>query len=125
MNHPFMVAVAAGLARRGIATVRYQFPYIERRSKRPDPPQLAQATVRAAVAAAASLLPELPLIAGGKSFGGRMTSQAQAKAPLARSGHYNGAEPCPLLGVKQTSTCGDPMSAFDPKRTLAGRSTTA
>jgi hypothetical protein len=82
MNHPFMVAVATGLARRGIATVRYQFPYMERRAKRPDPPQLAQATVRAAVAAAASLLPELPLIAGGKSFGGRMTSQAQAKAPL-------------------------------------------
>jgi predicted alpha/beta-hydrolase family hydrolase len=81
-NHPFMVAVAAGLARRGIATVRYQFPYMERRAKRPDSPQLAQATVRAAVAAAASLLPELPLIAGGKSFGGRMTSQAQAKAPL-------------------------------------------
>jgi predicted alpha/beta-hydrolase family hydrolase len=82
MNHPFMVAVAAGLARRGIATVRYQFPYMERRAKRPDSPQLAQATVRAAVAAAGSLLPELPLIAGGKSFGGRMTSQAQAKAPL-------------------------------------------
>jgi hypothetical protein len=82
MNHPFMVAVATGLARRGIATVRYQFPYMERRAKRPDPPQLAQATVRAAVAAAASLLPELPLIAGGKSFGGRMTSQAQAKAAL-------------------------------------------
>jgi uncharacterized protein len=82
MNHPFMVAVAAGLARRGIATVRYQFPYMERRAKRPDPPQLAQATVRAAVAAAGSLLPELPLIAGGKSFGGRMTSQAQAKGPL-------------------------------------------
>jgi predicted alpha/beta-hydrolase family hydrolase len=82
MNHPFLVAVAAGLARRGIATVRYQFPYMERRAKRPDPPQLAQATVRAAVAAAESLLPELPPIAGGKSFGGRMTSQAQAKAPL-------------------------------------------
>lgn len=82
MNHPFMVAVATGLARRGITTVRYQFPYMERRAKRPDSPQLAQATVRAAVAAAASLLPELPLIAGGKSFGGRMTSQAQAKAPL-------------------------------------------
>lgn len=82
MNHPFMVAVAAGLARRGIATVRYQFPYMERRAKRPDPPQLAQATIRAAVAAAGSLLPKLPLIAGGKSFGGRMTSQAQSKDPL-------------------------------------------
>ena len=82
MNHPFMVAVAAELARRGIATLRYQFPYIERGSRRPDPPQVAQATVRAAVAAALRLLPELPLIAGGKSFGGRMTSQTQAKASL-------------------------------------------
>jgi uncharacterized protein len=82
MDHPFMVAVAAELARRGIATLRYQFPYMERRARRPDPPQLAQATVRAAVAAALGLLPELPLIAGGKSFGGRMTSQTQAKAPL-------------------------------------------
>ena len=82
MNHPFMVAVAAGLARRGIATVRYQFPYMERGAKRPDPPQVAQATVRAALDAALALFPEHPLIAGGKSFGGRMTSQAQAKTPL-------------------------------------------
>jgi uncharacterized protein len=82
MDHPFMVAVAAELARRGIATLRYQFPYMERGARRPDPPQLAQATVRAAVAAALRLLPELPLIGGGKSFGGRMTSQTQAKAPL-------------------------------------------
>jgi len=82
MNHPFMAAVAADLALRGIATLRYQFPYMERGSKRPDPPHLAHATVRAAVAAALKALPELPLIAGGKSFGGRMTSQALAKAPL-------------------------------------------
>jgi uncharacterized protein len=82
MDHPFMVAVAAELARRGIATLRYQFPYMERDARRPDPPQLAQATVRAAVAAALRLLPELPLIGGGKSFGGRMTSQTQAKASL-------------------------------------------
>ena len=82
MDHPFMVAVAAELARRGIATLRYQFPYMERGARRPDPPQLAQATVSAAVAAALRLLPELPLIGGGKSFGGRMTSQTQAKAPL-------------------------------------------
>ena len=82
MNHPFMATVAADLALRGIATLRYQFPYMERGTKRPDPPQLAQATVRAAVAAALKALPELPLIAGGKSFGGRMTSQAQAKASL-------------------------------------------
>jgi predicted alpha/beta-hydrolase family hydrolase len=82
MNHPFMVAVARELAQRDIATLRYQFPYMERGSRRPDPPQLAQATVRAAVSAALGLLPELPLIAGGKSFGGRMTSQAQAKASL-------------------------------------------
>jgi predicted alpha/beta-hydrolase family hydrolase len=82
MAHPFMAAVAAGLAQRGIASLRYQFPYMERRSHRPDPPKLAHATVRAAVAEAARLLPRLALVAGGKSFGGRMTSQAQAAAPL-------------------------------------------
>jgi predicted alpha/beta-hydrolase family hydrolase len=82
MNHPFMAAVAAALARRDIATLRYQFPYMERGAKRPDPSQLAQATVRAAVAAARVLLPNHPLVAGGKSFGGRMTSQAQATTPL-------------------------------------------
>jgi len=82
MDHPFMVAVAGGLAQRGIATMRYQFPYMERGVGRPDRPQLAHATIRAAVAAALDLLPGLPLIAGGKSFGGRMTSQAQAKASL-------------------------------------------
>ena len=82
MEHPFLAAVAAELAWRGIASLRYNFPYMERRIRRPDPPQLAQATVRAAVAKALDLLPELLLIAGGKSFGGRMTSQAQAMAPL-------------------------------------------
>jgi uncharacterized protein len=82
MAHPFMAAMADGLAARGIATLRYQFPYMERRSRRPDPPQLAQATVRAAVAEACKRAPKLPLFAGGKSFGGRMSSQAQAKAPL-------------------------------------------
>jgi uncharacterized protein len=82
MKHPFMAAIAEGLAARGIATLRYQFPYMERGAKRPDPPQLAHATVRAAVAAAARVLPGLPLVAGGKSFGGRMTSQAQAIEPL-------------------------------------------
>jgi uncharacterized protein len=82
MTHPFMAAIAEGLAARGIATLRYQFPYMERGAKRPDPPQLAHAAVRAAVAAAGRALPDLPLIAGGKSFGGRMTSQAQAIAPL-------------------------------------------
>lgn len=82
MNHPFLTAVASGLALRGIATLRYQFPYMEHGTKRPDPPQLAHATVRAAVARARELVPVLPLIAGGKSFGGRMTSQAQANALL-------------------------------------------
>jgi predicted alpha/beta-hydrolase family hydrolase len=82
MAHPFMAAMANDLAQRGIATLRYQFPYMERGSKRPDSPKLAQATVRAAVAAAAHLLPALTLFAGGKSFGGRMTSQAQAASPL-------------------------------------------
>lgn len=82
MAHPFMEAVAKGLAERGIATLRYQFPYMERGSKRPDTPKLAQATVRAAVAEAARRLPGVPLFAGGKSFGGRMTSQAQAAEPM-------------------------------------------
>ena len=82
MRHPFMAAAAAGLGERGIATLRYQFPDMERGSKRPDPPHLAHATVRAAVSAARQALPGLALIAGGKSFGGRMTSQAQARAPL-------------------------------------------
>jgi predicted alpha/beta-hydrolase family hydrolase len=82
MAHPFMAAVAAGLAERGIATLRYQFLYMERGGKRPDPPKLAHAAVRAAVAEAVKRAPKLPLIAGGKSFGGRMTSQAQALAPL-------------------------------------------
>jgi predicted alpha/beta-hydrolase family hydrolase len=83
MTHPFMAAIANGLAERGIATLRYQFPYMEQRSRRPDTPKLAQATVRAAVAEASHRIRELPLFAGGKSFGGRMTSQAQAEAPLA------------------------------------------
>jgi uncharacterized protein len=82
MLHPFMEAIAEGLAERGIATLRYQFPYMEQGKKRPDTPKLAQATVRAAVAEATHLLPGLALAAGGKSFGGRMTSQAQASSPL-------------------------------------------
>ncbi|MGY3442076.1 MULTISPECIES: alpha/beta hydrolase family protein [unclassified Bradyrhizobium] len=82
MTHPSMAVIAEGLAERGIATLRYQFPYMEKGSRRPDPPAVAQATVRAAVAEAGRRCGELPLFAGGKSFGGRMTSQAQAKAPL-------------------------------------------
>ena len=82
MAHPFMAAVAMGLATRGIATLRYQFPYMERGSKRTDTPRLAHATVRAAVVEAARLPPGVPLFAGGKSFGGRMTSQAQAGSPM-------------------------------------------
>jgi len=82
MDHPSMAALATGLFALNIATLRYQFPYMERGSRRPDPPQLCHATVRAAVTAAARLVPTLPLIAGGRSFGGRMTSQAQAKSPL-------------------------------------------
>ena len=82
MTHPFMAAVAQGLAERGIASLRFQFPSMERGSKRPDTPKIAQAAVRAAVAHAARLLPRLAWVAGGKSFGGRMTSQAQALDPL-------------------------------------------
>jgi predicted alpha/beta-hydrolase family hydrolase len=83
MDHPFMAAAASGLAARGIAVLRYQFPYMERGSRRVDPPAVAQAAVRAAADAAARRLPGVPLFAGGKSFGGRMSSQAQAAAPLA------------------------------------------
>jgi len=82
MTHRFMEEIAVGLADREIATLRYQFPYMEKGSKRPDAPALAQATVRAAVAEAARRCPGLALVAGGKSFGGRMTSQAQAVEPL-------------------------------------------
>ena len=83
MAHSFMAAAAEGLAERGVATLRYQFLYMEKRSRRPDPPAVAHAAVRAAVAEAAKCCSGLRLIAGGKSFGGRMTSQAQAAAPLA------------------------------------------
>jgi len=82
MTHPFMNAIAGQLAERRIASLRYQFPYMERGSKRPDPPRVAMAAVRAAVAEASRRLRELPLFAGGKSFGGRMTSQAQAAETL-------------------------------------------
>ena len=82
MTHPFMTAMADGLAERGVATLRYQFVYMEKRLKRPDAPKLAHAAVRAAVLEAARQLPDVALFAGGKSFGGRMTSQAQAASPL-------------------------------------------
>lgn len=82
MDHRAMREIAEGLAARGVATLRYNFLYMERGSKRPDAPKLAHTAVRAAVAEAAKLAPKLPLFAGGKSFGGRMTSQAQALEPL-------------------------------------------
>jgi uncharacterized protein len=82
MKHAFMEAVADGLSQRHIATLRYQFAYMERGSKRPDQPAVAHAVVRAAVSDAASRMAGVPLVAGGKSFGGRMTSQAQALAPM-------------------------------------------
>ena len=82
MNHPFMDNVARALFDRRVATLRYQFPSMEARARRPDPPAVAQATVRAAVDAARQRCPDMMLIAGGKSFGGRMTSQAQAASAL-------------------------------------------
>jgi predicted alpha/beta-hydrolase family hydrolase len=81
MRHAFLEAVATGLVSEGIACLRYQFPYMERGSKRPDPPKVCHVTVREAVAEAAKLT-AAPLFAGGRSFGGRMTSQAQALEPL-------------------------------------------
>jgi predicted alpha/beta-hydrolase family hydrolase len=103
MNQTYLVAVCAGLAARGIATLRYQFPYTQKGSRRPDPPKLCHLTVRAAVAAAHELLPRVPLFAGGKSFGGRMTSQAQALTPLpdVRGICFFGF---PLHAAKQPST---------------------
>ena len=83
MTHAFMTSVASELAMQSVATLRFQFPYMERGERRTDPPKVAHAAIRAAVAEASRRLPELPLFAGGRSFGGRMSSQAQAVAPLA------------------------------------------
>ena len=85
MNHSFMEAMVSALATDGVGTFRYQFPYMERRAKRPDTPAVAVAAVRAAVEEAARVAPGLPLVAGGKSFGGRMTSTAQATAEIGRA----------------------------------------
>src|SRR5437773_4583433 len=82
MRHPFLESISQRLAEQGIATLRYQFPYMERRSRRPDPPAVAAATGRAAVAEAARIGPDLPLVAGRQSLGGRITSTAQAEEPL-------------------------------------------
>jgi predicted alpha/beta-hydrolase family hydrolase len=82
MDHSFMEAIAQGLADRGIASLRFNFPFMEQGSKRPDSPAVAHATIRAAVAEAARQVPDVPLFAGGKSYGGRMTTQAQAAEPL-------------------------------------------
>jgi predicted alpha/beta-hydrolase family hydrolase len=82
MRHRFMERIAGALGDRGLATLRYQFPYVEAGSRRPDAPGVLEATVRAAVATARELTPDLPLVAGGKSLGGRMTSGAMARAPL-------------------------------------------
>jgi hypothetical protein len=83
MRHAFMESVATGLETRGVATLRYEFPYMQNGSKRPDPPAVCHRTVRTAIEEAQRRLPGVPLVAGGKSFGGRMTSQAQADSPLA------------------------------------------
>ena len=84
MTHPFLAALAEGLAERHVATLRYNFPYMERKSPRPDSPKVATATVRAAVTEASRLMPKLPLFAGGKSFGGRFPSGARTPGRCAR-----------------------------------------
>jgi hypothetical protein len=136
MTHPFMEAVAAGLAARSVATLRFQFPSMERGSRRPDSPRVAHAAVRAAVKAAAAT--GLPLFAGGKSFGGRMTSQAQAEAPLPgvrglvffgfplhppgapsiERGQHLDAVACPMLFLQGTR---DELAGVDLVRALTDR----
>jgi uncharacterized protein len=138
MRHPFMEAIAFGLGAAGIGTVRFQFPYMEGHSRRPDPPALCHATVRAAVAQAAQLAHGLPLIAGGRSFGGRMSSQAQArsalpgvlglaflgfplhpaKRPSAERAQHLFELTVPLLFLQGTR---DEMADVDLLRTLVGR----
>ncbi|HVZ13873.1 MAG TPA: alpha/beta family hydrolase [Bauldia sp.] len=86
MAHPFLAKMSALLSGHGIAVLRYQFPYMEKKGRRPDRPEVAEAAVAAAVAEAHKLLPALPIFAGGKSFGGRMTSNAEAHVRLAVRG---------------------------------------
>jgi predicted alpha/beta-hydrolase family hydrolase len=105
MRHPFLADMAAGLNAAGVATLRYQFPYTQAGGRRPDPPAILEGTVRAAVEKAAELLPGVPLVAGGKSMGGRMTSQSMVGAPLP--------------GVRGLVFLGFPLHA--PGRTVAGR----
>lgn len=141
MTHPFMASVATGLAERGIAVLRYNFPFMERGGRRPDAPALAKATVRAAVAAASALAKDAPLFAGGKSFGARMTSEAAAEAPLAtvqgliflgfplhpagkpavtRAAHLSRV-PCPMLFLQGTrDTLADLALLTNVVETLAG-----
>ncbi|VWX58309.1 putative hydrolase of the alpha/beta-hydrolase fold [Burkholderiales bacterium 8X] len=135
MTHSFMAAVADGLAARGIASLRYQFPYMEAGKRRPDVPPVAHAAVRAAVAKAAELFPKLPLFAGGKSFGARMTSQAEAidalpqvrglvfigfplhpagKPSVTRADHLQGIEK-PMLFLQGTQ---DKLATAEPLRTV-------
>jgi predicted alpha/beta-hydrolase family hydrolase len=120
MRHPFMAAVAGALADHGVATLRWEFPYMAARRRRPDPPAVAEAAVRSAWARARASLPDLPAFAGGKSYGGRMTSRAHAARPLeglrglaflgfplhppgepgVERAHHLGAAPGPLLFVQ-------------------------
>jgi len=140
MRHPFLATVARALATRGVATLRYQFPYLERRRGRPDPPHVLEQTVRAALAEAARRLPGLPLFAGGKSMGGRMTSQAVAHAgdapasvsglvflgfplhpprqPDDRRGQHLDAVPLPMLFLQGTR---DELADLDRIRALTER----
>src|SRR5258706_15124185 len=79
MNHPFMITLARELSRYSVATVRYNFPYMENKRNRPDPPAIAEKAVAMAILKTRELFPDLPFFAGGKSFGGRMTSHRLAK----------------------------------------------
>ena len=82
MHHPFLQSIAERLGELGIGTLRYQFPYMEEGRRYPNPAPLLEKTVRSAVVAASDIVPGIPLVAGGKSLGGRMTSRAASEAPL-------------------------------------------
>jgi predicted alpha/beta-hydrolase family hydrolase len=121
MRHPFLERLSAALAERAVATLRYQFPYMERSQRRPDPPAVAVTAVRAAVRAAGAQAPGVPLIAGGKSFGGRMTSTAQSQEPL--PDHLDGVRVPMLFLQGERDEFAEPLLLRQVVRRLGERAT--